>query len=181
MSASNHHGKKGKCWTAEEKVKVCHKVEKVHPEKRCRVVVKYRDVCKKVKIVVQEVKVRDVKHSCRKDNSYSKLSCRWENVCINGKTEDKCKSRGCCSGTWVAARKKKICCWVKCPSDCKVDYCTQETYIVDRCEYVEVVLREPYFEKEEYTVDVKSCETVCDWVTKKNPHHDGPACQDCPK
>lgn len=156
-------------WVEETQVKICRKVEKVRQEKRCRTIVLYRPVIKRVKITIQEVQIRDEIRTKCVDDAFCTKVCKWFDVCVNGKKEDECAKSKCCSGKWVAAKREKICHdkKVSCPQT--IEYIEQIPYIVERHEFVEVEIQEAYFEQEEYFVDVVDCETICEWKEETFP------------
>lgn len=175
------HGKKGECrkpWIHREVQKICEKVPRTIEIKRCKTVVHYKTVCKKVKIEIQYPEVKDKKCTKRCDIGYCKPHCWWEDVCVGGNSEKDCRKKGCCKGRWVAERKRQICQDVK--VDCHEDVCYIEQFVVvkTRCEYVEVELKVACFETESYIETVEVCDTVCEWKEKTFPDPD-PKCPTC--
>lgn len=183
VAGGQQHGKDKGCrkeWISEEQVKVCEKVPRTRIIKRCRTVVKYKTVVKRVKINVETVCVQD-KECCRKCNdAYCKPVCKWVDVCVNGNSQKKCNQKGssCCSGKWISARRIRVCKDVRVDCHRDVKYIEQYPVVKSHCEYVEVELKVACFETEEYEETVTECDIVCHWKDRKfdDPNPKCPTC-----
>lgn len=179
--AKQSQGKDKGCnkpWVAREIVEVCEKVKKDLVVKRCRTVVDYKTVIKKVTIIVQEPEVKDRKCTKRCDNSYCKPVAKWVDVCVNGNQEKDCQKKGCCKGSFVRSKRILVISEVKVA--CHEDVCYTEQHIVicDRKECVEVPIRVAVWRKEEYEETVQICDLECKLVEKDFPQPT-PVCPSC--